>query len=525
VCIPRNIKLGILIAIMKDWTSGYVTDIGYTYGYYSELNPLRSTLAFINAGLVPPALNGAHCELGFGQGVSVNMHAAATCSSWYATDFNPAQASFAKSLAIGSGADVHIFDQAFSEFCSRSDLPEFDSISLHGIWSWISDENRSVIVDFVRRKLKVGGVLYVSYNTLPGWAGFAPLRHLMTQHAEVVGSVAEGTVSRVDSALQFAKALIATEAAYAKANPAGAHLLESLAVKDRHYLAHEFFNKDWEPMHFATMANWLQSAKLDFACSAHFIDQLDAVNLTPAQMQLVKEITDPTFKQTTRDFMVNQQFRRDYWVKGARRLNPLERHEAMMKQLVVLTSHRPDVPLKISGALGEGALQADIYAPLLDLMADYNPKTIGEICAAFEHIDKHKIMQAVMVLTGAGHLRAAQDEARIAQALKRTESLNHYLMNRARSAGDVAVLASPVTGGGVPVDRFGQLFLLALRQGKKDHKGWAQFVWQILRLQDQNILKDGKLLQSEEENLAELLSQAKVFKEKRLPLLTALKIT
>ena len=39
---------------MTDWTSGYVADIGYTYGYYPELNPLRAKLALTNAGLVCP---------------------------------------------------------------------------------------------------------------------------------------------------------------------------------------------------------------------------------------------------------------------------------------------------------------------------------------------------------------------------------------------------------------------------------------------------------------------------------------
>ena len=27
--------------VVNNWSSGYVADIGYTYGYYSELNPLR----------------------------------------------------------------------------------------------------------------------------------------------------------------------------------------------------------------------------------------------------------------------------------------------------------------------------------------------------------------------------------------------------------------------------------------------------------------------------------------------------
>ena len=189
---------------MTDWTAGYVADIGYTYGYYTELNPQRIKLAFINQGLVFPEV-GSACELGFGQGLSTNVHASATVTRWGGTDFNPAQASYAQELAAASGNGAKLYDESFAEYCNRTDLPDFDYIGLHGIWSWISDENRSVIVDFIRRKLKVGGVLYISYNTLPGWAAFAPMRHLMTEHAEVLGSEGRGIVSRIDGALDFAE--------------------------------------------------------------------------------------------------------------------------------------------------------------------------------------------------------------------------------------------------------------------------------------------------------------------------------
>jgi predicted O-methyltransferase YrrM len=83
---------------MTDWTSGYVADIGYTYGYYAELNPLRAKLALLNARLALPKA-GTACELGFGQGVSTNIHAAASGTRWYGTDFNPSQAGFAQQLA------------------------------------------------------------------------------------------------------------------------------------------------------------------------------------------------------------------------------------------------------------------------------------------------------------------------------------------------------------------------------------------------------------------------------------------
>lgn len=150
---------------MSDWTAGYVADIGYTFGYYTELNPLRLRLAFLNAGLAVPD-NGVACELGFGQGLSANLHAAASVTQWHGTDFNPSQAGFAQELASVSGAAAQLHDDAFADFCARPGLPDFDYIGLHGIWSWISDANRAVIVDFVRRKLKVGGVCFTSATTL-----------------------------------------------------------------------------------------------------------------------------------------------------------------------------------------------------------------------------------------------------------------------------------------------------------------------------------------------------------------------
>ena len=62
---------------MTDSADGYRTDIDYIYSYYTELNPLRLRLALLNAGLKAPAVTTA-CELGFGQGVSLGIHAAAS---------------------------------------------------------------------------------------------------------------------------------------------------------------------------------------------------------------------------------------------------------------------------------------------------------------------------------------------------------------------------------------------------------------------------------------------------------------
>jgi SAM-dependent methyltransferase len=509
---------------MTDWTSGYVADIGYTYGYYQELNPQRVKLAFLNAGLVAPEF-GTACELGFGQGLSVNMHAAASVCTWHGTDFNPSQAGFARELTSVSGANAHLYDEAFDEFAKR-DMPEFDYIGLHGIWSWISDENRQVIVDFIRKKLKVGGVLYISYNTLPGWGAFAPMRHLMTEHAEVIGADGVGIVSRIDGALDFTDKLLATNPLFARANPLVNDKIKRIKGQNRHYLAHEYFNRDWHPMHFATMGKWMESAKLTYACSAHYLDHLDAVNLTTEQQAFLKDIHDPMFKQTVRDFMVNQQFRKDYWVKGSRTLKLLEQAEQLREQRFVMSAYRPDVSFKVSGSLGEATLTERIYAPVLDLMSDFKTRTLAQL----EQLVKEKgisfaqLNQAVLVLCDNSTLSAVQDETAISKAKKHTAKLNTYLMLKARSSNDFTYLASPVTGGGVAVGRFHQLFLQALEQGKKKPNEWAGFVEQILASQGQKIIKEGKPLETAEGQLAELTLQANEFALKSLPIYKALQI-
>ena len=510
---------------MNDWTAGYVADIGYTYGYYPELNPLRVQLAFLNAGLaIPPT--GTACELGFGQGMSANLHAAASVTQWHGTDFNPSHAAFAQELAGVAGAGAKLYDEAFAEFCARPDLPDFDSIGLHGIWSWISDENRRVIVDFIRRKLKVGGVLYISYNTQPGWAAMVPMRHLLTEHVDAMGAPGQGIVKRIDAALEFVDGLLATNPGYARAQPGVVERIKGIKAQNRNYLAHEYFNRDWQPMPFAEMNRWLADAKLSYACSANYLDHLDVLNLTDEQQNFLKAIPDAVFRETVRDFMVNQQFRRDYWVRGARHINGVEQVEGLRQQRLVLVRPRADVSLKATGLLGEASFAEAVYGPVLDALADHAPKSLGEIeqAVSSKGINFAQVLQAAVVLAGKGDVVSVVPGEVSATVQAQSDRLNLHLMDKARASGDVSYLASPVTGGGVVVGRFQQLFLLSRAQGGQTAQDWAAFAWKTLAGQGLKLVKDGQQLATAEDNLAELTSQAQDFEAKWLPIMKGLRI-
>lgn len=506
-----------------EWTAGYVTDVNYTFGYYAELNPLRCRLPLLLAGRHAPRIETA-CELGFGQGLSVSIHAAAQPGvAWYGTDFNPSQAAFASEMVRLAGAEARLHDEAFAEFCNRGDLPEFDFIGLHGIWTWISDANRAVLVDFVRRKLRPGGVLYISYNTLPGWSASAPIRHLMKRHADIMGAPGQGIIGQTDAALAFIDQFLGLEPLYAKANPGAAERLKLVRGQNRHYLAHEYMNRDWHPMYFAELEDWLGDAKVGFACSAHTLDALPELNLTSQQAEFLREIANPSLRESLRDYCVNQQFRRDYWVRGVRAIGGHEQLAALREERVVLTVGEDGLPTKVRGAVTEAGLIDTIYQPIYEALLDHKPHAIADLEAqvAGKGVNLAQLTSALTILLGLGVLQQAAPGQELAKARTRTLALNKAIARRSLATGDIGHMASPVIGGGVAAPRFHQLFWLSRQNGGKTAEDWARFTWSVLQAQNEALLKDGAPLQGED-NLIELRRQAEAWGAKVMPVWTAL---
>ncbi|WGG51385.1 methyltransferase regulatory domain-containing protein [Rugamonas sp. DEMB1] len=367
-------------------------------------------------------------------------------------------------------------------------------------------------------------MLYISYNTQPGWAQMVPVRDLLTEHNEVMGAPGRGIVPRIEDSLEFVGKMFDTNPNFCKANPQVVDRIKRMKEQNRNYLAHEYFNRDWLPMSFTAMADWLEPAKLNFACSTHYTEQIEAINLSAEQLAFLQGVTDPMFKETVRDFMVNQQFRRDYWVRGARELSPLERAEGLREQRVLLVTPRADVSLKINTASGEASLHDAVYLPILDYLADHKVRSIGQIEKAMaEHgLQFAQVVQAVFVLVGVNTLQAVQDDAVISRARKQTDKLNLRICTLARGRTDINYLASPVTGGASQVNRINQLFLLARGLGRKTPADWALYAADVLFSQGQRILKGGVMIEPRDEVVDELTAQALVFADKQLPILKAM---
>ncbi|MFT0533276.1 class I SAM-dependent methyltransferase [Castellaniella hirudinis] len=509
------------------WSQGYFTDVGYTYGYYRDISPAFQRFCLLLRGFdaLQATPDAVHCELGFGQGISVNIHAAATPGHYVGTDFNPAQAAHANQLARASGSGARLYDDSFEQLLARPDLPQFDSISLHGIWTWVSRDNHKVVAEFARRHLKPGGVFYVSYNCFPGWSPAYPLRQIFALH-DRFASTHPGAVERVEQALKFSENLLAAKPAYLRQVPGLEDKLKAIAGQNRHYLAHEYFNQEWNCMYFTDVVDALESAKLDYAGTAVPLDVVDAINLTAPARSFLGTIEHPILREQTRDYFVGQQFRKDLYMRGARRLTPVEQRQLLLEMRFALLKAADAVTYKVTTPLGEATMQEALYAPLVAALADkqYSPKTLAELAAQAPALTWPQLIEALTVLVGMGAATPCQTEAAAKQVHKRCSALNQYLIGRAQLGNDIQALASPVVGGGVAVSRFCQLFLLARQGGHKQASDWAQFAWKVLQAQGQRLLLEGKTIESPEDNLAELTRQAQEFHDKQLPILRALQV-
>ncbi len=510
------------------WTDGYTSDISYTSGYYSTQSPLMIKLAMLSRGIKPIDLSDyRYMELGYGQGLSLNIHAAASGKEFWGTDFNPNHATIAMQYAKASGADVKVLDASFEDLAARDDLPEFDLISMHGVWSWISEKNQNLIVDLLKKKLKVGGALQISYNCYPGWAAMVPLQHLMNLHRKTVSDKGQDPRVALQNAFGFVSALANADAGFFQANPEVKGQLDRLGQQDSTYLVHELFHDKWPVTPFSDVAEKLSEAKMSFVGPASLLEHIDVFTMPQQHLQMVNSIGDQTLRESVRDFCMNRRFRSDIFTKGAQTITREERDEELRKMLFVLVRH-PDTlnyeKLEISPNETLN-LKKKFMDPVVKALSENNfaPKTVAEIekHEAVKDLNIDQLAEVLVTLTGAFVIAPAQEDAAVSNAEKTCKALNSELTDQIKRNNVTNAIASPLIGGGFGITSTQLLFLDAAMNGKKSKKETIAHSWEIMQKIGWRALEDGQQIQDEKKNIERLEEEFTFFNDKRMPLLKA----
>lgn len=472
------------------WTDG-VASIGYTHSFYPEMAPAHLAFALALKGIASPFAAGRafhYGELGCGQGVTTNLLAACHPEATFeAVDLLPEHMDGARRLAQACGnGNARFFQESFAEY-ARRDGPDFDVIALHGVWSWVSADNRRLLADLARRRLKPGGVLYVSYNCLPGWAADMPVRRLLLERvASGEGSLPE----RIQAALRFLDRL-SLEGGYFARVPSAEALLDSLRGKALAYVAHEYLNRDWAPHYHKDVAAEL--AGLDFAASATLLDHLDNWRLGEDAAALVGG------DETLRDTLAYTRFRRDLFVK-----QPQRDEQALDRLRFALLVPPDQIPHSVGTPAGDRVLDPAIYRPLAEKLAG--------VCS-LEELGGAAMLEPLTVLVGLGLAVPSLGPCPGARVF------NRAVLDANRSSPELRQLASPLLGTGLVVDVLDRLFLLAEQEGRAP----AEFAWEVLSGRGKQLYADGRWLEGEE-NLAQLRRLHEGFVRERRPELVRLGI-
>ena len=328
---------------MKNKREDYVTDTEYVDEFNPEQAPAHLALVAALRGFEPPDLarKFAYCELGCGKGrTSLILAASHPEAEFHAFDLNPAYIAHAQSQAKAAHLDNVAFQERRIEDLNGAgvgELPMFDVVAMHGVWSWVSPEVRKAILEFLQRRVKPGGLVYVTYNLMTQWAALLPMQHILKELAASMPGTSDAAVTQ---ALAQVEQLTASKVI----SPSYLQAVKQLAVPDRAaaYLAHEFLPEHWSPTFHSDVARAFSSAKLTFAGSADLVRTLDNIYVNDIQRTAIGKIADPELRETLTDLCAGHWLRFDVFVRGARRISPSRQDKLLGALKLALVRPAPD---------------------------------------------------------------------------------------------------------------------------------------------------------------------------------------
>jgi SAM-dependent methyltransferase len=427
------------------WNGGYTVSATYPIHYSLELAPEHLNYACLRNGAAPLPLDRPYTyfELGCGQGFSTNIVAASNpLGAFYANDFMPDHVVHAQQLVDAAQLNnLQLLEHSFAELADgKVDLPQFDFITLHGVYAWISLENQEHIVRFLARYLKSGGVVYIAYNALPGWASAMHMQRLMHLSGQLQPSASSHV--KLGWARQLVHQMVEAKSKYFASHPDLQFFVDALHKQPDNYLIHEYLHADSNPKYHADVVTEFARAKLEYLASAH----LDEVGQTPTTPpEILQLITDPALARTIEDFMLNTKFRKDIFTRGKHLLLKGEalQYYATCHFALSVPAHEALAKLPSNSAIMQNAIGQLAQGPCSLFAIAQWPQFGGKLELALDFTTLLHVKQLGFMFMASQTFKDP----------KPAQRLNRELARRSCFEDQYPVLASPLLGTGIPTSR------------------------------------------------------------------------
>jgi SAM-dependent methyltransferase len=412
---------------------GYVMDIPYTRGFFRELAPGWLDFTATLAGIAPPTRENGFgwCELGCGQGVTTVMLAAThPRGRFFGIDLLPEHIDHARRFAAEADVrNVEFFAADFSD--DRLRLPDFDYIVAHGVYSWVDAAVQQALRRFIARRLRPKGLVYLSYNAMPGWAADLPFQRLLY----AFGCAAPGdSPARFAAALAQLRRVLASGALSLTASPIASRFDELTADLPAAYLAHEYMGAHWQPLFVSEVRAAMAEIGLAPAGSAHLIDNFDRFVLRLAEIEMLDGIEDGDLRELARDFVLNARFRRDVYSRDGDRLDDEAQHARLLATRYALTGPAGAVEYVTQTNAGKLSFDNPVARKIITALA--SGARPGNAFVGTD-VFSGDVIANLMTLCCAGAIRPVEP------ADAPVQRLNHAICDRAGTAEEISFLALP----------------------------------------------------------------------------------
>jgi SAM-dependent methyltransferase len=466
-----------------EWGGGYVTDVAYLPGYYHHQSPLHLHLACLLGGVtglaITPESPLSYLELGCGCGFGT-LALAASNPSWQVTgiDFSPAHIAAARELADEAGIVNARFIEGDLADLAESDranaLPEADVITLHGLWSWVGDPVRAGIVRLLDRKLRPGGIAYISYNALPGWQQAIGMQRLVREAGQRGATRSD---RQVEAGIEIVRALVEADAQQLSAFPLVRTLLDVVDRGQLSYLAHEYMNAAWRPCFHADVVRDMAAAKLDWVASAELLENFSPLMLGDQARAVMARFEDPIMRELIKDLCASRCLRRDVFVRGARRLSAAERDEALGDVMLALLRSEAQFNWEMDVPAGRAAIERGFFEPVVAALGE-GPRRVRDLLALPDLPRRDNPGELIGVLVGTNQAMPVLASAREPDATVgrfNSAAARHFVRPDNLNTG--MALASSGSGAPLPAPMLDLFVATRLQEGERpDPDGWANML-------------------------------------------------
>ncbi|MEM0929271.1 MAG: class I SAM-dependent methyltransferase [Pseudomonadota bacterium] len=442
------------------WDGGYPSELPYTSSYYVEHAPAHLRLVPLLRGIHGPRIKDGFrlLELGCGSGTSmVTMAAANPLSEFVGIDFAPAQIATGNRLIEKSGlTNVELVEANFLEIQHEAGeiFGQFDYVICHGVYTWVSLEIRSALVQILKGIMAPGGVVFMGYNSMPGWSGAFGLQRLISDLAKYEHG---DTDIRVREAIRKVKAL--SDQGFQGINfdylpPSirdSIDDLDSVPKANFRYVAHEYLSQSWSPMFRGDVVRDMAEAKLSLVGSTRLLDAFPETLGSDEQRALMGDLS-PELGPQLMEMITPPRFRRDVFIKGRAPLTDRQRAKQLNETPVALVRTANEFEYEVDVHRGTAEIPKASYEPLIDAL-DGKPQPLGELVELSHSLGNNLSPEELMgmLITSCQVMPAIDVDA---QATATTRRANRAIIEFALNdpAAHQLALGSTVLGSGLPTE-------------------------------------------------------------------------